>query len=210
MRHIGEYESNPVIVLGYNKGSGKVLIVNPDGGIDPRFLGWLKQVLVKPSCQQVFNLYDTLSKLTYQGYPNMDSWRAAVSHAFEVPAHLVRLSDREQAIHWMKTESYYNAKLDLGQFDPSRIVNHDDSMYTDSERKVMDFERQSVPDIDVMSEISRVDGQLAIISSRVFSLETSIGNLTAAIGDLTSRLAETKDQPTKVTKPKRVVKEKAV
>lgn len=92
MKHYGEYEREPVILLGYNKPSGRMLLIPlPQlNEVQQQFLAGV----VRNNLNKNESIIPALQRETYNGG---DAFSYFGSFAIQVPLHFVKMADRSQA-----------------------------------------------------------------------------------------------------------------
>jgi hypothetical protein len=105
MKHIGEFDRDAAVLLGYNEVSGRVLVLNLNQCNDDEvnFLGDLVA-----GYQHTDYLIPVLENLTYR---NMAAFAYFSGKTQQVPVHLVRISDREQCQRWTRSTAQFTDRI---------------------------------------------------------------------------------------------------
>lgn len=122
MKHIGEFDRRPVILLGYNKDHKKIMILDPLS-MEPFDRDWIGKIIESGYAQQRNYLYNALYR---ENHPlsNQDGWSYVTQHCrfSNVPFFEVKLQDQAQSVAWIETPSNYDPKAGQGLFNEQQAI----------------------------------------------------------------------------------------
>lgn len=111
MKHYGEYDREAVVLLGYNKPSGRMLLIPL-----PQLNELQQQFLAGVIRKHLFvdeSLIPILQRETYQG---MDAFSHFSSFAIQVPLHFVKMADRAQTEAWTGSSAQFSERVIVHPF----------------------------------------------------------------------------------------------
>jgi len=106
MRHVGEFEDQKIILIGYNAREEKVLFIKPDAfnGADQ---DWLSKIIESGYAQQQKFLVRALQRETHPG--GEDAFVYVMKHGkpLRIPPQDLKMYDKTQSIEWFGEPSNF-------------------------------------------------------------------------------------------------------
>lgn len=106
MRHVGEYEDQKIILLGYNPTEERVLFVRPEAfsGADQN---WLSEIIESGYSQQQKFLVRSLQREEHPSGENAFAFVMKNGRPMRIPPQDVKMYDKQQSIEWFGEPSNF-------------------------------------------------------------------------------------------------------
>lgn len=118
MKHYGEYDREAVVLLGYNKPSGRMLLIPL-----PQLNEVQQQFLASVIRKHLFVDESLIPILQREQYQGMDAFSHFSSFAIQVPLHFVKMADRAQTEAWTGSSAQFSERVIAHSF--TKLVQGD-------------------------------------------------------------------------------------